>query len=79
MTTKLVISYNETIQNTAEDQTFSDFSEPLGWEQAHQNSFLKVTRSPRHKPLKIGGLGGKLQHNQIPNSNLDNHMLCDDP
>lgn len=59
--------------------TFSDFSEPLSWEQAQQNSSLKVTASGGHKPLKIGGLGGKLQHNQVPNSNLDNDTLCDDP
>lgn len=39
--------------------TFSDFSEPLSWEQAHQNSSLKVTASAGHKPLKIEGFRGK--------------------
>lgn len=80
MNSKLVISYNMTIQTTAKDEHyFFRLFRALSWEQAQQNSSLKVTASGGHKPLKIGGLGGKLQHNQVPNSNLDNDTLCDDP
>lgn len=43
------------------------------------NSSLKVTASGWHKPLKIGGLGGRLHHNQVTNSNLGNDTVCDDP
>lgn len=80
MKTKIVISYNMMIQTTAKDEHyFFRLFRVTELRTAQQNSSLKVTASGGYKPLKIGGLGGKLQDNQIPYSNLDNDTVCDDP